>query len=150
MPKKDLNKLVDVLIESFPPAQRDRDDEDCDGAVARFWYSKSGSHCVHLEACEHRILVSACCDGGACPPTLENTYSHMRLALLLQWMEKEGTVDELYGMLRNGAFHQKYPLTDPPVTKHMYGGRVTDSLWHDLNVELKKRTLDSMQDGWPI
>ena len=153
MPKKDLNKLVDTLIETllYTKPQQDRDDEDCDGQVARFWYSKSGSQCVHLEACEHRILLTACMDGGPCSPAIECTYSHMRLDMMLDWMEKEGTVDELYGLLRNGSFHQKYPSTDPPITKHMYGGRVNDSLWHDLNVViLKQKTIDSMQDGWPI
>lgn len=129
--RKSLSDLVNALIEPFPTPQRDLEDEDCEGNVAVFWYS-NGTHCVTLEACEHRILLFASVDdGGPCPPTLECTYSHMRLSLLLQWMKNQGTVDELYGMLRNGAFHQKY-VTDPPITKHMYGGRITESTWQDL------------------
>lgn len=130
---KDLNKLVLKLIESFPVPERDRDDADEDGAVAVFWYSKDpGTHCVTLEACEHRILLTASYDDlGPCPPEIECTYSHTRLAMLLNWMERHGSVDELYGLLRDGAFHQKYE-SDPPITKHMYSGRVTDSVWYAL------------------
>ena len=131
MPKKDLNKLVNALIASFPKPQVLTTNYD---AVAVFWYSKDpDTHSVYLEACEHRILLDASVDdGGPCPPTLECTYSHMRLKLMLQWMENHGTVDELYGMLHNGAFHQKYPLTDPPITKHIFAGRISEFVWHDL------------------
>ena len=43
MPKKDLNKLVDTLIETllYTKPQQDRDDEDCDGQVARFRHRSS-------------------------------------------------------------------------------------------------------------
>jgi hypothetical protein len=133
-----IRELVDALIETLPKPSSIKACFETE-TVSVHWYSDSGSHNVHLEACEHRILLTAGCDdGGPCPPSLECTYSHTRLKMLWGWMFREGDVDELYGLLRDGAFHQKYP-TDPEITKHMYGGRIGESTWWDLKAHLKRK-----------
>jgi len=84
---------------------------------------------VTLCGCEHHLRLEATLfDGGPCPPEREFSYSHTRLLMLLNWLNGDENIDGVDALNRSAAFHQKF-VDDPPVTKHMYGGRIDPGTW---------------------
>lgn len=132
-----LERLVRMLIKDFPDPTQVRngmDDEDWVGREGCFevlWYKNN--HCIHLEACEHRITLSASYfDGGPCPPQMLVEYCDQRLKALIDWMEKEQPFGQLAVLQTYAYFHEKREKTDPPITKYMFGGRIGSDIWRSL------------------
>ena len=152
---KNLEKLVNLLIEGLPAPTEIRDgskekfEEDrtyyynvlwsntsqypgiVDGGQGFFINGPIWS--VSLEACEHRILLTASLyRGGACAAELMFYYAPSRLKGLLAWMQNKEPFENLYKMNKYAWFHNKFN-DDPPITEHMYGGRLNDMIWKQLN-----------------
>jgi hypothetical protein len=127
-----LEKLVTLLIAPHqPPLDTTIHWTEDDGIYEEdheycnvLW--RKNKHLIRLEACNHRILICASFDdGGACPPSRIYEYSHMRLTMLLNWMNQQFSVEALDALNSSGMFLQKFD-TDPPITKRIYGGYIDE------------------------
>jgi hypothetical protein len=155
---KRIKTLVDLLLEDIKPVRTSDyffGGDDCtmegdDGDIFIVcWYSKPPFiRCVTLEACEHRIYLSASIDdGGACPPNIDVEYSDNRLKMWLHWLQAppKQTAREMFSDLLeitydNGWFNQCDPKTTPRVALAMQQVHSIDSsVWREVGRVLKER-----------
>lgn len=123
-----LEKLVTLLIAPHQPyldtTIGKTEDDGCfyPDLVNVLW--RKNNHSILLESCEHRILITASFFTGQDGyPERMFAYSHIRLTMLLNWMNQQFSVETLDALNSNLIFQQKFD-TDPIITKNMYGGYV--------------------------
>jgi len=128
-------KLATLICQPYQPPIDAIICDDMDIAENRLtvmW--RVGRNYVKLELVSDFVFLEAYIDNQlTCWPSQLFFYTHVRLGLLLEWMNKEGTDEDLDTIRRSPEFYRSYH-SDPEFGQYITNGRTDVRVWDAIDL----------------